>query len=280
MTRSLYMLPVEINDANNNFSINDGGGADPVVVPSGSYGNMLAVLWKVNKVLDGINNTISLSLDPDTLRVSIEITPGTFTITWDDDLQELLGFDGTEDVNGVASATGNKTVAKIWYPTRTISNLDWFTRDQSKTVRGTNTANGTYAGISTASTVRQMKMEFEHEPKVGIDKQFATDAMIAERSWDEFIYQARAANTTSGDNVSIKGFYFYPDASDATVVADVTTDSGVNFSYTTNPSTHIFCQLTGNQRTPRPSIGHSLDYLTASVNCLGPCLEPSWTVPS
>jgi hypothetical protein len=55
------------------------------------------------------------------------------------------------------------------------------------------------------------------------------------------MYEARNSVPVEVQNVSTKGFYVFPDISNALAAAAVTGDGGISFSKSSNPDTYVFC---------------------------------------
>lgn len=70
----------------------------------------------------GVYASATCSFSYDTGKVTFDFDGTSCTITWtDSDLQTILGFDGTEDVTSVTSATGAQIAKYVWIPQRGFS---------------------------------------------------------------------------------------------------------------------------------------------------------------
>ena len=285
----IFMRPVEVAGGSGTggawlFTINDGGGIDDIEIPVGTYGNGLSILWDINAQLVALaGSDVSLTLNSD-MTVTIANTSGTLSIVWiDAELRDFLGFTSTQDVTGETSVTSGYTISHIWLPTGHRANQEYFQRDHSRSAHGGNSANGIWSGFTVdTDDVRNMSWSFQYEPALNIDRRFAINDLVRHRQWDWFIDQARSVAATVSTNPSPKGFYYYEDSTDAVIVADVTTNEGLDVAYTVSPSTHVFCHLTQRQASPRPALSSSLDRWNVEINAVSvtPTSTPTWTTPS
>jgi len=130
MANQLFIGKLEITADEQNFSINDGGGAQALALTTGNYylfgysgesSNQLCEhMQALIQALGGNYAGMTVAYDTDTNAITIDCDGTTTSITWTDtSLRDLLGF--SSNLSGATSYTATYAPRYLWRPSRALS---------------------------------------------------------------------------------------------------------------------------------------------------------------
>ena len=292
--------PIEITTSNDTLSFNyDGGGANDITVPNGTYGSILTVIYNLNNAIYNCggapNNKVYVYLNSD-YKVVIASRTATFTIDWTDALlMRMLGF--RDDLAGTGSYTATDTPRYLWMPPYYSADVNH--REDDTAIAGDNAIDGTFSGIALApgrytrhhkwnavAAVDTMKAACEVSYAYGVTTYYPEE----ERCLEEFTIHALDASPAGTEGLSIKGCYYIEDMdaydgfNAVTYVPNCpsTMDGGGHrLRLTTAPDNYIFCALKPSRwDRPVPSITNDNRLYNVGVELISAIGGvPTWSKP-
>jgi hypothetical protein len=253
--------PIEITTSNDTLSFNyDGGGANDITVPNGTYGSILTVIYALNDAIYNCggapNNKVYIYLNSD-YKVVIASRTAAFAIDWTDaPLMRMLGF--RDDLAATGSYTATDTPRYLWMPPYYSADVNH--RNDDTAIIGGNAIDGTFSGIALAPGNYVKKHRWEAVAAVDVMKS-ACEASYTygstyypeeERCLEEFTIHALTASPTGTEGLSIKGCYYIEDMDEYNGFNAVTyipncpasmDGGGHRFYLDTSPDNFIFCHL-------------------------------------
>jgi len=300
MTQQALASPIEITAANNTLSFNyDGGGANAITVPTGTYASVLCVIYALNNAIyncGGVpDEKVYVYLNSD-YKVVIASRTATFAIIWTDvPLMRMLGFRANLAATG--SYTATDTPRYLWLPPRYSADINHHGDDVQ--ISGGNAIDGTFSGISLAPGLYTRNHQWQGVAATNTYRAACAASYVygastyypeEERCFEEFTINALSASPTGTEGISIKGCYYIEDMDDYDSFSGVTyipncpatmTGGGHRFRLTTTPDNYMFCNLKQPRWTnPTPSIpNHNSLYNvgTELVSTIGGV--PAWSAP-
>ena len=247
--------PVEYTYTGTSFTV---GATAFNAFPQGTYANPLSLAHSFAAAICNEGTyTIALSMSSSFL---IGLTPSgsSPTITWDDTtIRDIFGFTGASTAlsDGVTTYA-SYTPLYCWIPTFYRDDQDYFTRDLPKVAVGTISADGTWSGIGSGSTIYQQTIKFPQELETNLCiSAYGTTTYKQDRCLETFLIGALTAYPSDATYVSPKGFWYYEDS--ANVISDCAlsstepwseaTNIGVNFGLDSGADTKVFCSVSPNQ---------------------------------
>jgi len=254
--------PIEITTSNDTLSFNyDGGGANDITVPNGTYGSILTVIYALNNAIyncgGGANNKVYVYLNSD-YKVVIASRAAAFAIDWTDaPLMRMLGF--RDDLAATGSYTATDTPRYLWLPPYYSADTDRFRRRPN--ISGGNAVDGTFSGISLAKDTRARSLRWEGVMSYDVYSE-ACESSYAyggstyypqeERCLETLTIDALTASPTGTEGLSIKGCYYIEDMDSydgfnaVTYVPNCPASmggGGYRMHLDTSPDNYVFCSL-------------------------------------
>lgn len=276
----LFLQPVEITATNKNLTI----GAVSYALTEGVYPTILAVVFELNTQISADSHAAELIYNEttDTFKTVLNLA-AVATVTWDDTkLATLLGWDDGTTLTGASTYTADDTPEKVWKPTYVEAQRASFRLAQRKVVKGANTGSGRYVGASSHIDKYEKSFDFVHELASNAMRTHATKEQDIVRCWEYFILDCRRSRPVGENNVQTRGFYYYPDASNADSTDSANNqanmgDGGINFEFVTSPDTYVFCNvLKGKVSDPSYSLSRTKQRVKVGFAAIT-SVAPNWS---
>jgi len=210
-------------------------------------------------------------------KVQLDATTD-FVLTWTDSaLRDLLGFTGT--LTGDNTYTATYTPQGTWFPLRVRADNDEWYQNHKDQWKGSTARNGNTVGLRTGSAIYSTSIEYNALPDYECLRARALTDYQDVRSLDYFLDQSREIYSAY-NQVSLAGFYYFPDYTAVTIGASATYTSGdcTQFHRTASPSTFVFCNFDSTyypQYKPTWTAGQC-EFYNCDVN-IHTATAPTWT---
>jgi len=230
----------------------------------------------VYNITDGCPVDFTPTLDSD-FKVYLTASD-VFNLTWTDTgLRDLLGF--TANLTDAALYTADYTPQNTWFPLRVRADNDEWYQNHKDQWKGATARNGNTVGLRTGSAIYSTSIEYNALPDYECLRARATTTYQDVRCLDYFLDQSREIYSAY-NQVSLAGFYYFPDYTAVTIGASATYTSGdcTQFHRSSSPSTFAFCAFDSNyypQYKPTWSAGQC-EFYNCDVN-IHTATAPTWT---
>jgi len=203
-TYQQYLGQIVINDTNDDFTVDDGGGSEAVEITSGTYyisgytgestDQLCDVLQTKIRALGGVYAAATVTYSSSTGLATIDFATGgtNITVLWDDTaLQTLLGFAGTQ--TGAESYTATYPPLCVWRPSLGLAEYPgdlatwWLPTSSSMVTVG---PDGTITTIE-GNTTNDGIFEYRNLPEADIKDTSLTVNTTLQSFWENVVHKGR-----------------------------------------------------------------------------------------
>jgi hypothetical protein len=243
----------------------------------------MVLIKEIYNQINGGGWSVAVNQIAGTLGFKLTLTKaGAWTLTWGANtwLRDLLGY--TADFNGSGDYAATYPPSYCWFPTHAPYDRERWQRDIGSEFGGDEMMDGNLVGLSTGPYIYRRNISVAFETALNTYEDAATNAYYAARCWQRFINTARTNAPTVSTAPSTKGFYFFPDISNAASLWSNTMDSGdcTKFEYSSSPETYCFCQLSPDgAKDPKPKLPTTRLYYDLDFE-IHTATAPTWVTVS
>jgi hypothetical protein len=273
MSRPVFLRPIYWSSASTVLVYD----SNNITIDTGVYGSLLTLLSEIQTKIRVVDEHFTITFRAADYKI-IWYSLTEKTTTWSSStLRDLLGFTGT--LTGGTTYTATHTPSHLWLPDHAPATQDEFRYRHRERFRGRTSSDGTIAGVHVDGgdlVFREFRFEFERAENVL--SVMAASEYDRQRSLDTFLDGVRFSTANSTTQPRTTGCYFYPDYTDAQVLAaSADAAAGKDLHFAASRDTHVFCHLVpGSIETPQPALPTTRDRWHVGFE-LNTSTPPTWT---